>query len=104
MDTPTADPNQFRVHHPSDDPAYKTIDELNREHKLAPLSFPPPRGIPEPVLTLAEVLGRGGDDAVKRIEGQGQLSSTRSAILALLAVLTASRSSPTGDRRNLHRK
>jgi hypothetical protein len=70
---PTADPTHFRTHHPSDDPAYKTIDELNREHKLAPLPFPPPRGIPEPVLTLAQVLGPDGDDAVKRIEAQGQL-------------------------------
>jgi hypothetical protein len=54
---PAADPKQFRVHNASDDPAYKTIDELNREHKLAPLPFPVPRGVPEPVLTLAQVLG-----------------------------------------------
>jgi hypothetical protein len=37
---PTPDPVQFEVKHPSDNPAYKQIDALNREHKLAPLPFP----------------------------------------------------------------
>jgi hypothetical protein len=39
---PTADQKQFKVKHPSDDPAY--IDALNRQHKIQPLPFPPPRG------------------------------------------------------------
>src|SRR5271154_585584 len=53
---PTPDPTKFVVKHPSDNPAYKQIDKLNAEHKLAPLPFPAPRGLPEPTLTLAEVL------------------------------------------------
>jgi hypothetical protein len=54
---PTADPTSFRVKHASDGAAYKEIDQLNREHKLAPLPFDPPRGLPEPRLTLGQVLG-----------------------------------------------
>jgi hypothetical protein len=54
---PTADPATFRVNHPSDAPAYKEIDQLNREHKIAPLPFPLPRGGVEPRLTLQQVLG-----------------------------------------------
>ena len=53
---PTPDPTQFEVKHPSDDPIYKQIDALNRAHKLAPLPFPAPRGLPEPRLSLADVL------------------------------------------------
>lgn len=41
---PTADPTQFHIRHPSDDAAYKTIDQLNAEHKLGPMPFPAPRG------------------------------------------------------------
>ena len=37
---PTADPTTFDVNHPSDDAAYKIIDELNKEHKLHALPFP----------------------------------------------------------------
>jgi hypothetical protein len=70
---PTADPTQFRVKHPSDDAAFKTIDQLNAEHKLGPVPFPLPRGLPEPVLTLAQVLGPSGADIVKRIADAGQL-------------------------------
>ncbi len=55
--SPTADPTTFRVPHPSDDAAYKVIDALNREHKIHPLPFPPPRGGVEPQLTLQQVLG-----------------------------------------------
>src|SRR5215470_8027808 len=64
---PTADPTKFVVHHPSDDPVDKQIDELNHEHKLAPLPFPLPRDLPEPQLTLAAVLGTDGNAAVQRI-------------------------------------
>jgi hypothetical protein len=70
---PTADPTKFVVHHPSDNPIYKEIDELNREHKIAPLPFPPPRGLPEPKLTLAAVLGGNGAAAVGKITESGQL-------------------------------
>jgi hypothetical protein len=58
---PTDDPTKFEVIHGSDNAAYKEIDKLNREHKLAPLPFPMPRGYsdntPEPVLSLGDVLG-----------------------------------------------
>ncbi len=54
---PTPDPTLFRVRHASDGQAYKTIDQLNREHKIKPLPFPPPRGGVEPQLTLTDVLG-----------------------------------------------
>ena len=52
----TDDPDRFSIKHPSDARVYKEIDELNREHKLLPLPFPAPRGLPEPKLTLAQVL------------------------------------------------
>lgn len=70
---PTADPTKFRIHHPSDNPIYKQIDELNRQHKLAPLPFPEPRGLPEPRLTLAAVLGNDGAAAEKQIAASGQI-------------------------------
>jgi hypothetical protein len=57
----------------SDDAAYKTIDALNAQHKLGPIPFPAPRGGVEPVLTLAQALGKGGDDVVKAIAKSGQL-------------------------------
>src|SRR5215467_1097276 len=69
---PTQDPQQFRVKHPSDAPAYKEIDQLNREHKIAPLPFPPPRGGVEPRLTLEQVLG-GNSAAIQRITDNGQI-------------------------------
>jgi hypothetical protein len=70
---PTADPTRFSINHPSDAAAYKTIDALNAQHKLGPIPFPAPHGGVEPVLTLAQVLGKGGDDAVKAIAKSGQL-------------------------------
>lgn len=68
----TADPAKFRVKHPSDNTAYKEIDELNREDKIQPLPFPPPRGLPEPRLTLEQVFG-GSAAAISNIEGSGQI-------------------------------
>ena len=70
---PTPDPTKFEVRHPSDSPAYKRIDLLNREHKLAPMPFPPPRGLPEPKLTLAAVLGASGRSAEQKITAAGQI-------------------------------
>jgi hypothetical protein len=70
---PTADPTKFEIRHPSDNPAYKKIDELNREHKLAPLPFPAPHGLPEPKLALAAVLGSNGNAAVQKITQSGQI-------------------------------
>jgi len=69
---PTADPAKFRVKHPSDGPAYKKIDQLNREHKIQPLPFPTPRGGVEPRLTLEEVFG-GNTAAIRKITSAGQL-------------------------------
>jgi hypothetical protein len=68
----TPDPSKFRVKHPSDNTAYKEIDELNREHKIHPLPFPAPRGLPEPRLTFEQVLG-GNATAITNIEASGQI-------------------------------
>ena len=65
---PTADPEEFRVPHPSDSAAYAKIDALNAAHKLNPLPFPAPRGLPEPQLTLAQIFGPNGDAITKQIE------------------------------------
>ena len=69
---PSADPTKFRIKHPSDDDAYREIDELNREHAIKPLPFPPPRGLPEPRLTLEQVFG-GNSAAISNIQRNGQL-------------------------------
>jgi hypothetical protein len=70
---PTPDPKKFEVKHPSDNPAYKQIDTLNREHKLAPLPFPAPRDLPEPTLTLGAVLGENESTLQKRLAANGQI-------------------------------
>ena len=70
---PTADPTKFEVKHPSDNPAYKRIDELNREHNLAAMPFPAPRGVPEPRLTLAAVLGDNEAALQRQIAAKGQI-------------------------------
>jgi Calcineurin-like phosphoesterase len=70
---PTPDPSTFKIKHPSDNDAYKLIDQLNAEHKIKPLSFPLPRGgAAEPRLNLTQVFG-GNAAAVKRIQGSGQI-------------------------------
>ncbi len=69
---PTPDPSTFKIKHPSDDAAYKLIDELNAEHKVNPLPFPAPRGGAEPRLNLTEVFG-GNAAAAARIEAGGQI-------------------------------
>ena len=69
----TPDPSTFKIKHPSDDAAYKLIDELNAEHKIKPLPFPPPRGgQSEPQLSLTEVFG-GNTTAINRIQTSGQI-------------------------------
>jgi hypothetical protein len=70
---PTADPTKFEVKHVSDGPAYKKIDALNREHKLEPLPFPAPRGLPEPRLTLAAVLGADEAKLQKSLSTAGRI-------------------------------
>ena len=70
---PTEDPNIFKIKHPSDDDAYKIIDELNAQGKVKPMPFPKPRGEgPEPRLTLAEAFG-GDQTALSRIEKNQQI-------------------------------
>jgi hypothetical protein len=69
---PTADPTTFVVRHPSDDPAYKIIDELNAEGRIKPLPFPAPRGGVEPVLGLEAVFG-GNARAIDNITANGQI-------------------------------
>jgi hypothetical protein len=70
---PTPDPKKFEVKHPSDGPAYKQIDQLNKEHKITPLPFPDPRDLPEPVLTLAETLGVDDAELLKELKTNGQI-------------------------------
>jgi Calcineurin-like phosphoesterase len=70
---PTADPAKFEIKHPSDAPIYKQIDELNRRHKLAPLPFPAPRGLPEPRLSLATVIGTSEKELAKQMAANGQI-------------------------------
>ncbi len=70
---PTPDPTKFVVKHPSDNPVYKEIDKLNAEHKLEPLPFPAPRGVPEPRLTLAAVLGVSDATLQKQINSNAQI-------------------------------
>jgi hypothetical protein len=55
--SPTEDPAKFKVPHLPDTEAYQAIDALNKQHKIAPMKFPRPRGGSEPVLTLQQVLG-----------------------------------------------
>ncbi len=69
----TVDPVAFEVKHPSDNAAYKTLDALNARHALQPLPFPPPRGLPEPVLQLADILGAEGKRAVDAATKAGRL-------------------------------
>lgn len=70
---PTEDPKKFEVKHPSDNAAYKQIDELNKEHKIAALPFPAPRGLPEPTLTLAATLGTDAGSLQKKLTANGQI-------------------------------
>jgi hypothetical protein len=67
----TADPTTFVVKHPSDAPAYKAIDQLNAEHKIAPLSFAAPRGGSEPQLTFDQTVGN--TTASAKILAAGQI-------------------------------
>lgn len=69
----TPDPTSFVVRHTNDEKVYKEIDQLNREHELFPLPFPMPRGLPEPRLTLAAVLGSDEAAVQKELEGHGQV-------------------------------
>jgi len=68
---PSEDPSTFLIKHASDTLAYKEIDELNKEHKIHPLPFPPPRGGVEPRFTLKQVLN--GSSAVDQITKSGQI-------------------------------
>ncbi|MDR3417762.1 MAG: metallophosphoesterase [Nevskia sp.] len=69
---PTADPTIFKIKHPSDNAAYKIIDQLNAEGKIQPMAFPAPRGGVEPQLTLAQVFG-GNQQAIANIQRNGQI-------------------------------
>jgi hypothetical protein len=68
----TPDPTEFEVKHPSDNPVYKQIDALNREHKLTTIPFPAPRDLPEPRLSLAAVLNVQQADLDNQIKKNGQ--------------------------------
>ncbi|MGB8738859.1 MAG: hypothetical protein WCD52_00975, partial [Xanthobacteraceae bacterium] len=55
----TPDPTKVKVRHPSDNPAYRQIDQLNAAHKLEALPFPAPRGLPEPLGDVIYSFGEG---------------------------------------------
>ena len=69
----TVDPTGFTVKHGSDAAAYRTLDALNARHALQPLPFPAPRGLPEPILTLAAVLGDRGASTTKAAIAAGRM-------------------------------
>jgi Calcineurin-like phosphoesterase len=70
---PTPDPSTFKITHPSDDAAYKIIDQLNAEHRIKPLPFPLPRGgRSEPQLDLTQVFA-GNTSAIQGIQTRGQI-------------------------------
>lgn len=69
---PTEDPSIFKIKHPSDGDAYKIIDQLNKEGRIQPMPFPPPRSLPEPQLTLTDVFG-GNKGAINTIQRNGQI-------------------------------
>ncbi|HEY2445981.1 MAG TPA: metallophosphoesterase [Rhizomicrobium sp.] len=81
--SPTEDPKTFRIKHAPDTDAYNAISQLNRQHKLAAMPFPPPRGGIEPQLTLGQVLGdidassnavaKAARDQIAKIENAGQI-------------------------------
>ncbi|MGB6752336.1 MAG: hypothetical protein WBE71_07115 [Xanthobacteraceae bacterium] len=70
---PTPDPTKFKVRHPSDNPAYRQTDQLNAAHKLKALPFPAPRGLPEPQLSLADILGASASAVDHLVKQKGQL-------------------------------
>jgi Calcineurin-like phosphoesterase len=70
---PSPDPIRFEVKHPSDNPVYKQIDQLNREHKITTLPFPAPRVLPEPTLSLAAVLNVDAAELERKITKQQQM-------------------------------
>jgi hypothetical protein len=82
---PTPDPTLFKVHHPSDGPAYQEIDALNKQGRVQPMPFPSPRGGTEPQLTLNDVFGgnKGAIDTITKTNKQivfhatGDCGSTR---------------------------
>src|SRR5262249_12250417 len=78
---PTEDPDVFKIKHPSDDSAYKIIDQLSAEHRIQPLPFPAPCGTPEPQLTLTEVFGKN-QKAIQRIEERQQITFHATVIVA----------------------
>jgi hypothetical protein len=69
---PETPEQSFRTKHASDAAAYKTLDQLAKEHKVQPLAFPAPRGGVEPQLGLADVLG-GDVRAVQQLQANGQI-------------------------------
>jgi hypothetical protein len=69
--TPTPDPNKFSVKHGSDHQAYTILD--HERGKLKPRPFRMVAGTDEPVLQLAETLGKEGKSIVEQIERAGQI-------------------------------
>jgi hypothetical protein len=65
----TPDPVEFKRKHASDKVAYQLLD---RERQL-PMGFPLSRGVPEPVLKLADIWGSAGASVEQRVKDNGQI-------------------------------
>jgi hypothetical protein len=69
--TPTPDPNAFSVKHGSDKNAYTILDR--EKSTLRPRPFRVVTGTAEPVVELAQALGKKGESIVSQIERAGQI-------------------------------
>ena len=67
----TSDPSHFRLKHGSDKQAYTILD--SQRGVLEPRPYPVVEGVPEPLLTLQQVLGAQGSGVVKAIQAADQL-------------------------------
>ena len=70
---PTPAPGKFRTPHLSDSEAYNILDELQKEHKIKPIPFPPSRGGTEPIITLEQIWGSEGTKIMRNIVNSGQI-------------------------------
>jgi hypothetical protein len=67
----TPDPSQFRLKHGSDKQAYTILD--SQRGVLEPRPYPVVEGVPEPLLTLEQVLGAQGGGVAKAIQAADQI-------------------------------
>jgi hypothetical protein len=66
---PSPDPTKFVIKHGSDTDAYNILDKT----KQLPRPFPVAAGVDEPILTLAQALGKSGASITSQIQKTGQI-------------------------------